>query len=152
MDMYEIEEIKGRGYYSLIYPNVATDFSPVQDKSVWDASGSSISSDWIGEIKIRYQEVDQYSTSFFELKKYAALKAIAQELDLVIFYINVYADATLVYNISKMPIESYRVTNEYCPVSSAEDARGYTFKDMIHLPKEEVARKFNRGYRILKNN
>ncbi|QEC78748.1 hypothetical protein [Mucilaginibacter ginsenosidivorax] len=149
MSDYELEEIKGRGYYISIFPKVHTDFSPVKDKAVWDCSGSTLTTDWLGEIKIRYQNVDSFSTSFLEVKKYQALKELADKLDLTMCYINVYADATVTYNLSNLPIDSYEVTLEYCPVATSEDARGYTFKDMINLPKEAVSRKINIGYRRL---
>ncbi|MES2265575.1 MAG: hypothetical protein V4520_02365 [Bacteroidota bacterium] len=146
MSEYDIEELKGRNYYSMLYPKVLTDFSPLESKAVWDCSGSTLTNDWLGEIKIRYQLVDKFSTSFLEAKKYQALKELADKLNLVMFYFNVYADATLVYNLSKLPVSSYEITSEYCPVATSEDARGYTFKDMINLPKEMVSRKINRGF------
>lgn len=146
MSNYDIEEAKGRSYYSMLYPKVLTDFSPLESKAVWDCSGSTLTNDWLGEIKIRYQSVDKFPTSFLEAKKYQALKELADKLNLVMFYINVYADATLVYNLSKLPVSSYEITSEYCPVATSEDARGYTFKDMINLPKEMVSRKINRGF------
>lgn len=148
-DGYKNEELKGRGCIQMIYPKNDWYYSPIENKEVWDFSGSTISGSFIAEIKIRYNASDTYETALLEKKKYENLKAIAESNNLTMFYFNVHSEATMIYNLSNLPVTAYTRDFVRCPVSSSEE-KGWERKEVIYLPINEVSKKIDIGYNNLK--
>lgn len=147
---YDKTELRGRGYIQQLYPNQNWDYSPLEDFAPWDVSGQTRNGSFLGEIKIRYEYHDKYETGFLEVLKYENLKEISKNNgNLPVFYFNVYMDKTLVYNLSKLPIDSYEIKDVWCPKTSEED-NGGIWKPMIHLPIKDASSIKEFGYQRLK--
>jgi hypothetical protein len=147
---YDKTELRGRSYIQQLYPSHTFDFSPLEQKKSWDVSGVTASGSFLGEIKIRYNNHDDYDTGFLEVLKFEKLQELSQQNgNLPVFYFNVYRDKTLVYNLSKLPISSYQVKDIWCPKTSEED-NGGVYKPMIHLPIKDASSIKEFGYQRLK--
>lgn len=150
MSDYDKTELRGRGYIQQLYPSQNWDYSPLAEKASWDVSGQTSAGAFLGEIKIRYNNHDDYDTGFLEVLKYEKLKELsANNGNLPVFYFNVYKDKTLVYNLSKLPVSSYQITDVWCPKTSEEDNGGMS-KPMINLPIKDASSIKEFGYQRLK--
>lgn len=119
---YDKTELRGRGYIQKLYPNQNWGYSSLWEKASWDVSGQTQNGAFLGEIKIRYNNHDDYDTGFLEVLKFEKLKELPEQNgNLPVFYFNVYRDKTLVYNLSKLPINSYQVKDIWCRKTSEED-------------------------------
>jgi hypothetical protein len=147
---YDKTELRGRGYIQQLYPSQTFDFSELKEKASWDVSGQTQNGAFLGEIKIRHIDHNDFDTGFLEVLKYEKLKEIsANNGNLPVFYFNVYKDKTLVYNLSKLPVSSYEVKDVWCPKTYEED-NGGMFKPMIHLPIKDASSIKEFGYQRLK--
>ena len=140
---YTQEEKISRGYMAQAFPTLKKDYSGTQDS--WDVSGKTSTGKYIGEVKVRELFTTAHTTAFLELKKYNAVKEIADPLELTMFYFNVYYDDTLVWNLSLLPIGDYQKEKRWLPKSSTEPWKGYEWKDIIHLPIEAAQMKKGKG-------
>jgi hypothetical protein len=137
--LYTKEEAESRAYMQQVFPSIEMYYSEVD--APWDCSGTTKSGQFIGELKVRDLKSYSFDTAYLELKKFDAVKSIAEQLGLTIFYFNVYQDNTLVWNLSKLPIETYLQRLEWLPKSSTEPWKGYEYKMIIHLPIKDAQKR-----------
>lgn len=152
MSEYDKAEQEGRQYFHQLFPKYTKDYS--KDKfSFWDVSGYTVSNEiadvpYVAELKKRGCEHDYYDTVMLEVSKYDALKSYTVQSGIKTFYVNIFSDKSLIFNIDNINLSNVVRESKMLPATSAED-KGYKLKEVLYLPITD-AKILSRGYKKLK--